>query len=147
MLRINLYKWTAIFSCIYLVFALNPFVLWLTWPPLLNIPIYIIILLCSLTLFGNKQLEFTKERVLLSILVFLFAFHINLPITSDYSDYGRAFSFLVFIAIIFFPKEIHAQTLRYFINFHAFICIAAIVVFFVTAIVELPHIQITNSTA
>src|SRR5690606_35485800 len=102
MLTINLYKWTAIFSCIYLVFALNPFVLWLTWPPLLNIPIYILVFVCSLALLGKNKLVFSVERMLLSVLVFIFAFHINLPITSAYADYGRAVAFAVFIVVIFF---------------------------------------------
>ena len=147
MLTVNLYKWTAIFSCCYLILALNPFLLWLTWPPLINIPSYIAVLVCGLLLLSTSKMEVSRERILIFSLVFLFAFLINLPITSQYSDYGRAFSFVVFLFILFFPRRVLFLILDYFIRFHKTICVASIIIFFLAAFIDLPHFQITNETA
>jgi len=100
-----------------------------------------------MALLGRKKLLFTGERIALSVLIFLFSFHINLPFTSEYSDYGRAFAFAILLLIVFFPVDILVQILRYFIKFHIFICFWSVIVFFLAAITELPHLQIKNATA
>lgn len=145
-MSLNLYKISGLLGCTFLILAMNPFILWLTWPPLLNFPVYIAVIICFLGLLSLGKINITPFRMAIFILTILLTSHITLPILSGNTDLGRFYSFFVLSLIFLFPNNVLILIYNYFIKFIKIISLFSVIIFGFTAFVELPHFIIKNST-
>ncbi|MFG0590566.1 hypothetical protein ACF8C4_05415 [Myroides odoratimimus] len=138
----------SIVGVFFLFLAMNPFLLWIVWPVLINIPMFLVLISLFLVLIRFDETVISYSRVILAFLALLFLIHLGTPFLGNPGwEIGKISSFLGFICLIFFSDKIIFQIFLKFRYLLKIISWFALVVFIITAVgVELPYYKIPAFT-
>lgn len=113
----------------YLFISLNPFLLWVIWPPIFTVSIFILSILSFFFLLSNDKIVVTRSRFLFSGVVLFFGLYLSLPIFRGDFDLGRLLNFFILSMLIFYDSQLLINIYTKMRKLFYFFCICSIVVF------------------
>jgi hypothetical protein len=145
MLQINkIINTASIVGALFLFLSLNPFIFWITYPPIINFSLLISIIFTTVILNNNNLIEVTKSKLTITFLLLLFMIQISTPLFGGVAfDIGRMIYFFGLILMIFFSPKVHLEIFNVFRKFMYFFSVCSIVIFLTTLIrIDLPYYKI-----
>lgn len=114
---------------LYLFICVNPFLLWVVWPPIINIPLFLCIIISTLFLLSYNKLVISFSRVLISFCVFVFCLYMTTSVLGHSFDLGKFMSFTSLGLLCFYPSSIYLNVFNKYKKALKFFCIASLIVF------------------
>lgn len=126
-----------------LFFSLNPFLFWIIWPAILNLPLFVLIIISTLYLITKGSLSITWSRLTFSMLLILFSLYAFTPILGHSWDIGKLIYFFSAALVSFYPHQLLINIFLKFRRLMIFFCIFSLAVFFITLTgIQLPYYKI-----
>lgn len=109
--------------------------------------LFLSIFLITNILYVNKELVFSKNRILLFFFLFTYLCVISLPLFGHSFEWGRIFHFAALFPIIFFPNLILYNIFKFFRKLLIFFSFFSIILFILILIgIKLPYYKIEGFT-
>jgi hypothetical protein len=137
-------KIASIIGAFFLFLTLNPFIIWISYPPFINISLLFLVVITTLTLNSCGLIEITKVKLSIAFLILLFMIQISTPLFGGASfDLGKLMHFSGLLLIIFFSPQLHLEIFMMFRKLMIFFAVSSVIVFLTTFVrIELPYYKI-----
>lgn len=139
---------SAVVGTVFIFFSMNPFIMWIVWPVLINIPVYFAVLLITIVLANYDKLKINYNKLIYLLVLFLFMLHIGTPITGGPGwEIGKLLSFSGVFFILLFKDVILYKIFHQLRLVMKFFCWFSLIIFLLILIgIELPYYKIPAFT-
>lgn len=136
----NLIEW---FSVFYVFISLNPFLLWIVNPVLINVTSSAGMLMALLYMFSCKKVKLSGSRIIILIGLLLFTAHISTSIFLKENNLGKLINFISLATLILYPARNLISIFLKFKKLLYFFCVVSLVVFVIILLgFDLPYYKI-----
>lgn len=138
----------AVIATLFLFISMNPFIMWIVWPVIINVSVLLCLIFATIILVRLGSFSVTYNKIFFSFFIFLFMLHIGTPLLGGSGwEIGKILSFSGLLCILFFEDRLLYKVFELLRKLMKFFCWFSLIIFCIMLVgIELPYYKIPAFT-